>query len=138
MPLEFEHRDQEGIEILALKGRLTFGAEDLALRNEISKVMTEGRIRVVLNLAGVTDIDTTGLGTLLFAMTELRRAGGGLALARLHPSHMDLLVIAKMDTIFKVFDHEQDAINSLFPDRQVPRFDILEFLETMRRKSARA
>ncbi len=47
---------------------------------------------------------------------------------------MDLLVIAKMETVFKVFDHEQDAINSFFPERQVPRFDILEFL---RQKSVR-
>ena len=51
---------------------------------------------------------------------------------------MDLLVIAKMETVFKAFDNEQDAVNSFFPDRQVPRFDILEFLETLRRKSARA
>jgi anti-sigma B factor antagonist len=137
MALEFEHRDQEGIEVVALKGRLTFGEEDLALRNEIGKMLARGRIHVVLNLAGVTDIDTTGLGTLLYAMAELGRASGGLALARLHPSHMDLLVIAKMETVFKVFDNEQDAVNSFFPDRQVPRFDILEFLETLRRKSAR-
>jgi anti-sigma B factor antagonist len=130
MALEFEHRDQEGIEILDLKGRLTFGEEDLALRNEISKAMAGGRIRLVLNLAKVTDIDTTGLGTLLFAMAKLRKAGGGLALARLHPAHMDLLVIAKMETVFKVFDHEQDAINSFFPERQVPRFDIAEFLSS--------
>ena len=97
--------------------------------------MAGGRIRVVLNLAGVTDIDTTGLGTLLFAMAVLRGAGGGLALASLHPAHMELLVIAKMETVFKVFDHEQDAINSFFPERQAPRFDILEFL---RQKSVRA
>jgi len=110
----------------------------LALRNEIGKMLARGRIHIVLNLAGVTDIDTTGLGTLLNAMAELGGAGGGLALARLHPSHLDLLVIAKMETVFKLFDSEQDAVNSFFPDRQVPRFDILEFLETLRRKSARA
>jgi anti-sigma B factor antagonist len=69
---------------------------------------------------------------------KLRKAGGGLALTNLHPAHMDLLVIAKMETIFKVFDCEQDAINSFFPDRQVPRFDILEFLEALRNKSGRA
>ena len=82
--------------------------------------------------------DTTGLGTLLFTLAKLRKAGGGLALARLHPSHMDLLVIAKMETIFKVFDHEQDAINSFFQERQIARFDILDFLEALQNKSARA
>ncbi len=136
MALEFEHRDQEGIEILDLKGRLTFGEEDLELRNEIGKAMAGGRIRLVLNLGKVTKIDTTGLGTLLFAMAELCRVGGGLALTNLHPAHMELLVISKMETIFKVFDHEQDAINSFFPERQVPRFDIVEFLSSRLNKSA--
>jgi anti-sigma B factor antagonist len=136
--VEFEHRNQDGIEILALKGRLVFGAEDLALRDEIGKAVRAGIIRIVLDLGELADIDTTGLGTLLFTLAKLQKAGGGLALAKLHPSHMDLLVIAKMDRIFKVFDHEQDAINSFFPERQVPRFDILEFLETLRNKSARA
>lgn len=138
MALEFEHRDQDGIEILALKGRLVFGDEDLVLRNEISDTVRAGIVRLVLDLGEVTEIDTTGLGTLLFTLAKLRKAGGGLALARLHPAHMDLLVIAKMETVFKVFDHEQDAINSFFPERQVPRFDILEFLEALRNKSARA
>lgn len=129
MPLEFESRDQEGIEILALKGQLTFGEGDLALRNEINQAVRAGRIRFVLDLSKVTDIDTTGLGTLLFTLAKLRKSGGGLALARLHPSHMELLVIAKMETVFQVYDQEQDAINSFFPDRQVPHFDILDFLQ---------
>jgi anti-sigma B factor antagonist len=55
------------------------------------------------------------LGTLLFTLAILRKAGGGLALARPHPERMDLLVIAKIKTVFKVFDHAQDAIHSFFP-----------------------
>jgi anti-sigma B factor antagonist len=47
---------------------------------------------------------------------------------------MDLLVIAKMEMVCNVFEHEQDAINSFFPERQVPRFDTLQFLEALRRK----
>lgn len=104
--------------------------------NEIGRLAKEGKIRLVLNLKKVTEIDTTGLGTLLFTLAKLRKAGGGLALAGLRPAHMELLVIAKMETVFRVFAHEQEAINSFFPDRQVPRFDILEFLEPLRRKPA--
>jgi anti-sigma B factor antagonist len=136
MALEIAEREQEGIEILDLKGRITFGEEDLALRNEIGRLTKEGKIRLVLNLRRVTEIDTTGLGTLLFALAKLRKAGGELALAGLRPAHMELLVIAKMETVFRVFGHEQEAINSFFPDRQAPRFDILEFLESLRRKPA--
>jgi anti-sigma B factor antagonist len=134
MALDITHREQEGIEILDLRGRLTLGEEDLTLRNEINRAAAAGRTRLVLDLGKVTDIDTTGLGTLLLAQTRLRNAGGGLALANLRPAHMELLVVAKMEAIFEVFDRHQDAVNSFFPDRHTSQIDVLEFVESMRRK----
>jgi len=137
MALDIASREQDGIEILNLRGRLTLGEEDLALQNEINKAAAAGRTRLVLDLGKVTDIDTAGLGTLVYAQTRLRNAGGGLALANLRPAHMELLVVAKMEAIFEVFDQEQDAINSLFPDRHIPHIDILEFVESRRRAQAK-
>ena len=134
MPLKIARRQEEGIEILDLKGRLTLGEEDLALRNEIDNAISAGNIRVVLNLAEVTQIDTTGLGTLSFAHAEFRKAGGGLALASLRLVHMQLLVVARMEAEFEVFHQVQDAINSFFPERQIRRYDILEFVESQRPK----
>ena len=134
MALKIAHRQEEGIEILDLSGRLTFGEEDLALRNQIDKAVNGGHIRLVLDLGEVTQIDTAGLGTLSFTQAELRKAGGGLALANLRLVHMKLLVVAKMETEFEVFHQVQDAINSFFPGRQIRRYDILEFVESMRHK----
>jgi len=134
MALKIAHRTQEGIDILDLTGRLTLGEEDLLLRNEIDKAITAGNIRLVLNLGEVTQIDTTGLSTLSYAQAELRQAGGGLALANLRLIHMKLLVVAKMEAEFEVFREVQDAINSFFPDRTIQRYDILEFVESMRQK----
>jgi anti-sigma B factor antagonist len=134
MALKIAHRTQEGIDILDLTGRLTLGEEDLLLRNEIDKAITAGNIRLVLNLGEVTQIDTTGLSTLSYAQAELRQAGGGLALANLRLIHMKLLVIAKREAEFEVFHEVQDAINSFFPDRKIQRYDILEFVESMRQK----
>ena len=73
MPLEFVQREQEGIQIVDLKGRLTFGPEDLYFRGELDVLVQAGMIRVVLNLDHLNDLDTTGLGTLLFALAKLRR-----------------------------------------------------------------
>ena len=100
--------------------------------------MRTGKNRLVLNLARVTDIDTTGLGTLLFAMAKLRKAGGALALVNLNPSHIELLVLAKLETVFEVFGDEQNAINSFFPGREIRRYDILEFVRSMRQKQAKS
>jgi len=130
MTLEIVAREQEGITILDLKGPLRFGEEDLELRDRLSKLCQAGSIRVILNLKEVTHVDTTGLGTLLFALAKLQKAGGRLAIFNLNKSHVDLVLLARMDAVFEVFKDEQDAINSFFPDRKVPRFDILEFVRS--------
>jgi anti-sigma B factor antagonist len=70
------------------------------------------------------EVDTTGLGTLLFALAKLRKAGGNLAIFNMKPFHIQLLTEAKLEAVFEVFQGEQNAINSFFPDREVSRYDI--------------
>ena len=136
MSLEIIQRGQEGIEIVDLKGRLTFGQEDLHFRIELDRLVRTGRSRVVLNLNDVSEMDTTGLGSLLFALAKLRKAGGNLALVNLKPSHIAVLVAARLATVFEVFKEDQDAINSFFPDREVQRYDILEFAGSKQQEPA--
>jgi anti-sigma B factor antagonist len=134
MALAIVHRRQDGIEILDLRGRITLGRENVTLRNEIKAAMSAGNFRLVLNLGNVTQIDATGFGTFLFALAELRKVGGGLALANLRPGHMKVLAVAKMGTVFEVFRQVNDAIDSFFPDRCLRRYDILEFVASLRQK----
>jgi anti-sigma B factor antagonist len=130
MSLEIIHREHEGIEILDLIGHLTLGQEDLDFRNELDRLVKAGTTRVALNLRDLRKLDSTGLGTLLFALAKLRKADGNLAIFNLKPSHVELLTQTKLETVFEVFQEEQDAINSFFPDRKVKRYDILEFIES--------
>ncbi|MGA2273686.1 MAG: STAS domain-containing protein [Bryobacteraceae bacterium] len=134
MSLEIIHREHEGIDILDLKGRLTLGQEDLDFRSELDWLVKAGRIRVALNLIDLAELDTAGLGTLLFALAKLRKAGGNLAIYDVNPSHIELLAEAKLEAVFEVFHDEQDAINSFFPDREVKRYDILQFVESKKLK----
>jgi len=131
MSLEFARREQEGIEIVDLNGHLAFGQDDLSFRSELDRLARAGKSRVILNLNDVDDIDTTGLGTLAFALAKLRKAGGDLALVNLKPKHIELLVEAKLGRVFEVFRDDQDAINSFFPDRDFQRYDILEFVNRL-------
>jgi anti-sigma B factor antagonist len=132
MALKVTQREEDGISILQLKGRLTFGPEDILLDEEIRDKLAARRVRVVIDLANVDKIDSAGLGTLLYARGELRRAGGGLALANLQPAQMKVLLVAKLETVFDVFDSQLDAINSFFPARTTPRYDLLELVTSMR------
>ncbi len=135
MPLEITPRSTEGIEILDLNGHLTFGQEDLDFRRELDTLVKAGKIRIALNLGDLRKLDTTGLGTLLFALTKLRKAGGNLAIFNLRPAHIELLTEVRLETVFEAFEDEQDAIDSFFPDREVNRYDILAFVEALKLKS---
>ena len=130
MPLEIAQREQEGIEILDLKGRLTFGEEDLQLREELERLVREKKTKVVMDLDDLHQIDSTGFGTLLFAMETLRDAGGGLALASLKPAHIEVLMKARLEVAFEIFEDDQGAVNSFIPGRVAARYDVLEFVRS--------
>jgi anti-sigma B factor antagonist len=138
MALEITFRDVEGIQIVDLKGQLTIGQEDLDFRAELDKLVAAGKLRVALNFSDLRKLDTTGLGTLLFALAKLRKAGGKLAIFELKTTHIELLTEARLETVFEVFHDEHDAIDSFFPDRELHRFDILEFVESENSKRAKS
>lgn len=138
MSLDITTREVEGIEILDLNGHLTFGQEDLDFRSEVDRLVKAGKTSVALNLKNLSKLDTTGLGTLLFALAKLRKAGGNLALFEIKTTHIGLLTEARLETVFEVFRDEHDAIDSFFPDRAVNRFDVLEFVEAENLKRAKS
>ncbi len=132
MSIEISTREKEGITILDVKGQLTAGADTTAVREAFRSHLDAGRVNVILNLAGVDYIDSTGLGSLVMCYTALRKAAGRLVLLNLNRRHLELLVLTKLSTVFEIFDDEQQAVNSFFPNRKIVRFDILRFIEQQR------
>jgi len=129
MSLQIEQREREGIVILDLKGPLTFGQGDLELRERLAALHESGMVNIILNLKEVNDIDSTGLGTLVFGLARLRKSGGGLALLNVHRTHLKLFLLTRLAIAFAFFAEEQDAVDSFFPDREVKHFDVLEFVQ---------
>jgi len=129
MSLEIQQRDREGIVILDLNGRLTVGGEVSTFRERVQKLIDAGRTNLILNLKAVDYIDSTGLGALVMSHTSIQRSGGKVKLLNLNKRGIELLVMTKLTTVFEVFDDEQNAINSFFPDREIKRFDILSFVQ---------
>jgi len=128
MSLQIEEREKEGIVILDLKGSLTLGEGDLALRERLAALHQSGKINIILDLKEVIDIDSTGLGTLVFGLAKLRKASGRLALLNVNRTHLKLFLLTRLAIAFEFFDDEQDAVNSFFPDRELKHFDVLEFV----------
>ncbi len=129
MSLEIQQREREGITLLDLIGRITVGDAASTLRAHLYQLDAAGVCNLILNLAQVDYIDSTGLGVLVVGFTSLRNRGGRLKLVNLTPRNIELLVLTKLTTVFEVFNDEQDAVNSFFPDREIKRFDILNFVK---------
>ncbi len=128
MSLEIQERDKEGIRILDLQGRITVG-EAGAVRERVRELLAGGARHFLFNLQEIDYIDSTGLGALVMCYTAVDRAGGGLKLLNLNRRNVELLVLTKLTTVFEIFNDEQDAVNSFFPDRAIKRFDILAFVK---------
>lgn len=134
MSLEIQQREHEGIIILDLKGRITVGPEASSLREKVATLTAAGSKNIILDLARVDYIDSTGLGALVMCATSVRKTDGALKLVNLNRRNIELLVMTKLATVFDLFTDEQDAVNSFFPDRKIRTFDILNFVEQMKKE----
>lgn len=101
----------DGIVVVDCAGRLVFGEETAAIRDQTKSLISQGS-RIVLNLADVTYIDSGGLGTLVSLFVTARNVGGGIKLARLTQRVGDLLQITKLLTVFEVYNSEEEAVQS--------------------------
>jgi|SRR5579885_1948272 len=129
MNFDIRRNEKEGIVILDLKGRLIVGEPSVRVREAINQEVAHSRSRIILNLEGVDYIDSTGLGSMVICYTTLQKSGGTLKLLKLNKRNIELLLLTKLSTIFEIFNDEQDAINSFFPEREIKRFDILSFVQ---------
>ena len=127
--LEIEQRELEGISILDLKGHLVMGDADTALRTRVQSLFGQGNRKLILNMAGVSRIDTTGAGALQFLSQQYRDAGGRLVLFQLAHAHGELYEMARLEAALEIYSEEIDAVNSFFPERAVQHYDILDFIE---------
>jgi anti-sigma B factor antagonist len=129
--LEVKQRERDGVVILDLEGRLILGDEDLELRGRVMSLLETGSRKLILNLKDVTEFDTAGLTTLELFAEKFREAGGRCVLLNLDPEHAEPSALLKLSTTFETYREELDAVNSFFPDRIVPHYDILEFVATL-------
>ena len=110
--MQIEERVVSGVTILDLKGKITLGEGDEALRDRINQLLQKGSKKILLNLAGVPYIDSAGLGEVVRTYTTVSRQGGQLKLVNLTKRITDLLMITKLLTVFETFDNEQEALKS--------------------------
>jgi len=115
--LEHKIRRTGDVTILDLDGRISledalWSASGVVLGKVIRELVKNGERKILLNLKGVTFIDSSGIGELTGALTAVQRQGGQLKLVNPSPRVVDLLRITRLDTMFDIRDDENSAIQA--------------------------
>lgn len=99
--------------VLDLEGDITAGEGTAALRRETRRLITEGRVDIVLNLARVRYIDSSGLGEMVAAQTAARRGGGQVALLAPTPNVREVLKVTRLASVFDVYEDEAGSLRGM-------------------------
>ena len=110
--MKSEIRDRGDVRIIELSGKITIGTGDVKLRELINAAVEEGKSKILLDLAGVTAIDSSGIGGMVACYTTVTKRKGQLRLLRLSPKINDILQVTQLITVFDVFDDEAEALAS--------------------------
>ena len=112
MSFSIATREVSHVTVVDIVGRIVLGDELSALRDTVRALVTEGKKKIVLNLAQVDYIDSSGVGELVSSFTTVRNAGGELKLLNLTKKVHDVLHVTKLYTVFDIKDDEFTAVKS--------------------------
>jgi anti-sigma B factor antagonist len=112
MSLKINVRESGDVLILDLNGRITLGEEAASLRDTLKEQVDSGRKNILLNLAEVSYIDSSGLGQLVGSFATVTSRGGQLKLLNLQKRLHELMQVTKLITVFEVYATEAAALRS--------------------------
>jgi anti-sigma B factor antagonist len=106
---EMARAESGGVPVLRLKGRLTLGQGSRSLRACISEIAEEGHTRLLLDLADVSYVDSSGLGALVAGYNSLKVKGGVVGLFQVPKRVHSLLELSGLTAVFTIYATEQEA-----------------------------
>ena len=117
MALNLDVSRTKDIAVVRCRGRIVFGEEADELRRVVLGLLNETR-RIILNLAWIEHVDSSGLGTLVASFISARHRGAEVKFAALSPRARRTLMSTNVDQLFAVYDSTEEAIDSScpFPD----------------------
>jgi len=112
MSFRASSREVGGVTIIDLDGRITLGEGSLLLRNLIREKLDSGHKKIVMNMAGIEYMDSTGLGELVSSYRWVKRQDGELKLMNLNKKVSDLLQVTRLYAVFDIHNDETQAVAS--------------------------
>lgn len=105
-------RQRDGVTILEPRGKITIGVGDVALREAVHRELEAGQKNILIDMNGVTTIDSSGIGELVSTYTSVSKRGGRLKLLHIPDKVSDILQITQLISVFDSYDDEDEAVRS--------------------------
>jgi anti-sigma B factor antagonist len=112
MSLKLAIREMGSACVVDVSGRVTLGEGTATLRDTLRELVTAGHKKILLNLAELSYLDSSGIGVLVASFATISSQGGQLKLLNLTKRVQDLLLLTKLYTVFEVYDDEAVAVGS--------------------------
>ena len=110
--LQIDERETQGVTVLTLAGQMLLDDGDLLFGRRVNDLVARERMKVLVDLAAVTAIDSSGVGMMVAKLKDLRKRGGDMRLLRLTSAGHRLFNVLRLKTTFEVFDDEVTALRS--------------------------
>lgn len=112
MSVQLSTRQVGAVTVIDASGRITLGDGASKLRDQVKELVAAGNNKLLVNMAEVSYIDSSGIGELVSAFTSVTGGGGQMKLLKVTNRVKDLLQITKLYTVFDVADDEAAAVAS--------------------------
>jgi anti-sigma B factor antagonist len=111
--MQIEQRIAGDVAIVRITGDISLGkGGDVLLKDKMNSLLQQGHRKLLLDLSGVSYVDSAGLGQLVAVHATTARQGGTMKLLHVTKRLRDLLVVTKLLVVFDSFDDEAEALNS--------------------------
>ena len=111
--MQISERTVGDVVIVDVSGKITLGeGGDVVLKDKMRSLIQQGNKKLLLNLGGVSYVDSAGLGEIVQAYATVNKDGGKLKLLNITKRIKDLLSITKLLTVFECHENEADALKS--------------------------
>ena len=110
--LQIEERQVEDVTVLVLSGEMLLDDGDLAFKRRVDALLETSRVKILVDLADVTQIDSSGVGMMVAQLKKVQRRGGDIRLLRLNSRGQRLFGLLKLKSTFETYEDEALAVRS--------------------------
>lgn len=110
MLFDFSISDQPNCIVISLSGELIEKNQSIDLLKKVDELVAAGKTRIALDLANLKYMNSSGLNSMIQLLTKARKDGGEVVICNMNKKINELLLITKLNTLFKVVNSEEEAV----------------------------